>query len=117
MHTIHIVPDSKIREKLDWLSPLNMYQKQQDTLSRRHGTTCSWLLTHSVFQNWTDNDESHRTLWCPGDRKCHSYSVYSILIDTLAGTGKTVITYVIVRDSIFYFVPAHSILGLLSSII
>ncbi|KAM0802314.1 hypothetical protein BDR22DRAFT_803268, partial [Usnea florida] len=80
MHTIHIVPDSKIREKLDWLSPLNMYQKQQDTLSRRHGTTGSWLLNDSVFQNWIGSDESHRTLWCPGD----------------PGTGKTVITSVVI---------------------
>lgn len=76
MHTIYIVPDSKIQKILDWLSPLNMYQKQQDTLSRRHGTTGSWLLNDSLFRDRIDSDDSHRTLWCPGDRKCCSCSVY-----------------------------------------
>lgn len=117
MHTIHIVPDSMIQEVLDWLSPLNMYQKQQDTLSRRHGTTGSWLLNDSAFRDWIDSDDSQRTLWCPGDRKCSSCSVYSTLIDSLAGTGKTVITYVKVRVSISSFVPAYWIIGLLSLII
>lgn len=51
MLTTYIVPDSKIQKILDWLSPLNMYQKQQDTLSRRQGTTGSWLWNDSVSRN------------------------------------------------------------------
>ena len=64
------------QEILDWLSPLNMYQKQQDTLSRRHGTTGSWLLNDATFRDWIDSDDSQRTLWCPGDRKCSSCSIH-----------------------------------------
>ena len=107
MHITHVVPDLKIQEILDWLSPLNMYQKQQDTLSRRHGTTGSWLLNDTVFRDWIDSDDSQRTLWCPGHRKCYLRSVYSIIIIYLAGTGKTVITYVQIRVSISSAKYAH----------
>lgn len=61
--------DSQVEAVLDWLSPLNMYQKQQDVLSRRHGNTGAWLLSNDVFERWADSESSDRTLWCPGDRK------------------------------------------------
>ena len=70
----------QVEALLDWLSPLNMYQKQQDTLSRRHGNTGSWLLGEPIFQEWVNSERSHRTLWCPGD----------------PGTGKTVMTSIVV---------------------
>ena len=75
---------SQVEEVLDWLSPLNMYQIQQDTLSRRHGNTGSWLLEEPSFQRWVFSEGSDRTLWCPGD----------------PGTGKTVITSIVV-DHLF----------------
>ena len=65
------------------MSPLNMYQIQQDTLSRRHAKTGSWLLEEPNFQRWVTNESSDRTLWCPGD----------------PGTGKTVITSIVVDHS------------------
>ena len=71
---------TQVEAVLDWLSPLNMYQRQQDTLSRRHGNTGSWLLEEPVFQKWMNSERSDRTLWCPGD----------------PGTGKTVMTSIVV---------------------
>ena len=71
---------TQVEAVLDWLSPLNMYQKQQDTLSRRHGSTGSWLLEEPNFRKWVNSESSNRTLWCPGD----------------PGTGKTVITSIVV---------------------
>ena len=68
----HVVADSRDEAILEWLSPLNMSQKQQDTLSTRQGRTGSWLLIHPVFQNWLDDEHPQRTLWCPGDRECYS---------------------------------------------
>ena len=71
---------TQVEAVLDWLSPLNMYQRQQDTLSRRHGNTGSWLLGEPNFKKWVNSERSDRTLWCPGD----------------PGTGKTVMTAIVV---------------------
>lgn len=73
------VVDSRIKEILDWLSPLTMYQKQHDILSRRHGNTGSWLLEDAVFQAWKESDCSQWTLWCPGNRKRSFWSALSLL--------------------------------------
>ena len=72
--------NTQVEAVLDWLSPLNMYQRQQDTLSRRHGETGSWLLSAPAFRRWVNSEGSDRTLWCPGD----------------PGTGKTVMTSIVV---------------------
>ena len=87
-------PDSEFVAILDWLSPLNMYQRQQDTLSRRHGSTGSWLLSTEAFQNWVHSEGSNRTLWCPGDRLYSMFSNSILLNIVPAGTGKTIMTYV-----------------------
>ena len=79
---------------LDWLSPLNMYQKQQDMLSQRHGSTRSWLLSKPTFQQWVKSEGSRRTLWCPGHRKCSLVLLKEACLPPEAGTGKTVMTYV-----------------------
>ena len=71
---------TQVEAVLDWLSPLIMYQRQQDTLSRRHGNTGSWLLGEPNFKKWVNSETSDRTLWCPGD----------------PGTGKTVMTSIVV---------------------
>ena len=57
----HITTSSRIEAVLDWLFPLNMYQKQQDTLTRRHGIASSWLLIDPVFQGWVDSECLQRT--------------------------------------------------------
>ncbi|KAL9121033.1 MAG: hypothetical protein Q9187_002407 [Circinaria calcarea] len=64
------------QEILDWISPLNSWAKQQDTLSRKQEGTCQWLFDDPIFQAWLNG--SNRTLWCPG----------------LPGAGKTVLVYV-----------------------
>ena len=70
------IADSRVKAVLDWLSPLNMYQKQQDTLSRRHGITSSWLLVDPIFKAWIDSESSQQSLWCPGNRKHSTYFRY-----------------------------------------
>ena len=82
---------TQVEAVLDWLSPLNMYQKQQDTLSRRHGSTGSWLLGEPNFRKWVNSESSNRTLWCPGD----------------PGTGKTVITSIVVDHLVKTIVSDH----------
>ncbi|KAL9034131.1 MAG: hypothetical protein Q9180_005577, partial [Flavoplaca navasiana] len=49
---------------LEWLSPLNFFATQQDTLARREKGTGQWLLDSSDFKNWLYGAD--RTLCCPG---------------------------------------------------
>lgn len=78
--------DTQVEAVLDWLSPLNMYQRQQDTLSRRHGNTGSWLLGKPIFRKWVDSESSDRTLWCPGDPGTGKTVIASIVVDHLIKT-------------------------------
>jgi hypothetical protein len=61
--------DEKRQKILQWLSPLTMDQKQQDTYSRHQESTGRWLLEKKEFVNWLETDESGGTIWCPGNRK------------------------------------------------
>jgi len=54
------------RKILDWLSPLNFWAKQRDTLDEAEPGTGIWLLNSQEFESWTGGDV--RTLWCPGNR-------------------------------------------------
>ena len=74
---------TQVEAVLDWLSPLTMYQRQQDTLSRRHGNTGSWLLEEPIFQQWVNSEGSDRTLWCSVDRGTGKTVMNSIVVDHL----------------------------------
>jgi len=58
------------QEILDWLSPLNFWRKQKDTLERRQEGTGEWFIKHPEFRKWIEGDTQF--LWCPGDRKTSS---------------------------------------------
>jgi hypothetical protein len=55
------------RNILDWLSPLNFWNSQQDTYSQAEPGTGLWLFKSREFQSWIRGGNV-RTLWCPGDR-------------------------------------------------
>ncbi|KAK5056660.1 hypothetical protein LTR84_012192 [Exophiala bonariae] len=57
----------------EWLSPLNFWITQDDTLRRRHKDTGGWVFDALEFRTWIDSPGN--MLWCPG----------------VAGAGKTVI--------------------------
>ncbi|PQE04200.1 hypothetical protein CJF31_00002116 [Rutstroemia sp. NJR-2017a BVV2] len=58
--------ENKVGEILDWVSPLRMYDKQQDTFSRHQEETGGWLLETPEFVRWLENQSSSAILWCPG---------------------------------------------------
>ena len=58
---------SEERDLLDWLSPLEFFSKQIDTLSRRQQGTGRWLLESNEFRRWLE--DAGRVLWCPGIRE------------------------------------------------
>lgn len=58
--------DEESQKILDWLSPLNFWEKQHDALSRRESGTGQWILEEPAFNEWLDGTQ--RILWCPGMR-------------------------------------------------
>ena len=58
--------NEETQKVLDWISPLNFWAKQQDTVSRKQDGTCQWLFDDPIFQAWVDGRD--RALWCPGLR-------------------------------------------------
>ena len=60
---------------LDWLSPLDCFNKQRDIASKRHEGTGEWFLVSEKFTAWLSGSADN-VLWCPGE----------------PGAGKTVIT-------------------------
>lgn len=65
MVTEHSI-DQESQKIVAWLSPLNFWAKQDDTLSRKQEGTGQWLFEHPAFKGWLDGTD--RTLWCPGMR-------------------------------------------------
>lgn len=57
---------------LDWLSPINFFQRQADISQLREKGTGEWLLADPVFKEWESS--SGGTLWCHGIRVCLSPS-------------------------------------------
>jgi ankyrin repeat domain-containing protein 50 len=67
---------------LDWLSVINMDNKQQDIYSRRHADTGTWLLENKSFLKWLHDDQGS-LLWCPGEPGVGKTVLSSIVIDHL----------------------------------
>ncbi|PVH69802.1 hypothetical protein DL98DRAFT_379827, partial [Cadophora sp. DSE1049] len=66
------------RAIVDWLSPLNFFAVQNDTLRRRQDGTGEWLFETPEFKAWLAGTD--RILWCSG----------------LPGAGKTILASAIV---------------------
>lgn len=78
--------DMQVEAVLNWLSPLNMFQRQQDTLSRRHGNTGLWLLSAPVFQRWVNSERTDRTLWFLETQGLGKLSLLLLSLDHLIKT-------------------------------
>ncbi|KAJ7203153.1 hypothetical protein GGX14DRAFT_652710 [Mycena pura] len=68
--------ETKRTEILDWITPLNFFQRQGDIFRTWEQGTGEWLLSHPDFKNWESG--STKVLWCRG----------------IPGAGKTVLSYV-----------------------
>ncbi|KAL2014011.1 hypothetical protein VTN00DRAFT_1536 [Thermoascus crustaceus] len=72
--------DDRERQAIaDWLTPVNYARHHNGLISRRQKGTGQWLLKSEAFQKWL-NDQSKRTLFCPG----------------IPGAGKTILTSIVV---------------------
>ncbi|KAJ7444171.1 ankyrin repeat domain-containing protein [Mycena latifolia] len=72
--------DAEKRQKiLDWMSPLNFFQRQADVFGALQSGTGEWLLSNTVFQDWESG--SGKVLFCRG----------------IPGAGKTVLASLVVN--------------------
>jgi hypothetical protein len=60
------ITDQESREIVTWLSPLNFWPRQGDTLSRRQEGTGKWFFEGPAFKGWLNGTD--KTLWCSGIR-------------------------------------------------
>jgi hypothetical protein len=67
-------------DALNWLTPIDYGVQYSDFLKRRQPGTGQWLLDSKEFQSWLGT--SNQTLFCPG----------------IPGSGKTILTSVVVHD-------------------
>jgi len=65
---------------LNWLTPVDYAQQQNNFISRRQAGTCQWFLNSTEFHMWLESNK--QTLFCPG----------------IPGTGKTILTSVVVEE-------------------
>ncbi|KAJ7218326.1 hypothetical protein C8J57DRAFT_1537494 [Mycena rebaudengoi] len=73
--------DDTRREKiLDWYSPLNFFQRQEEILKTRQRDSGGWFLADKSFKRWKAAEG--KILWCCG----------------MPGAGKTVLTSIAVDD-------------------
>ncbi|KAJ7773590.1 hypothetical protein DFH07DRAFT_683650, partial [Mycena maculata] len=67
----------KRAEIIDWLSPINFFQRHADISRTRQAGTGRWFLADSRFQSW---ESGGGALWCRG----------------IPGAGKTVLASLVV---------------------
>ncbi|KAJ7725117.1 ankyrin repeat-containing domain protein [Mycena olivaceomarginata] len=68
------------REKaIEWISPLNSFQRQADIFSKLQPGTGQWLLADTEFKCWENG--TSQILWCRG----------------IAGAGKTILTSLVIQ--------------------
>jgi hypothetical protein len=80
----------------EWLSSLNFQVSQLEFLQKKSDGTGEWLLKSSMYKDWRDG--AREVLWCPGIREMTSFCMvfYHSLtaVYRAAGSGKTILTYV-----------------------
>ncbi|KAI9796740.1 MAG: Ankyrin repeat domain-containing protein 44 [Piccolia ochrophora] len=74
--------EQKISKILEWLSSVDVHQKQTDVSSRRQENAGQWLLKTDLFVQWLERS-SPSALWCPGAPGTGKTVMASIVIDHL----------------------------------
>lgn len=72
--------ETRLKEMIDWLSPLNFVAKQNLLFKEMHEGTCKWFLGCEDFRGWKESDNA--MLFCPG----------------IPGAGKTLLSSIVVNE-------------------
>ncbi|KAJ7044895.1 ankyrin repeat-containing domain protein [Mycena alexandri] len=80
---------------IDWLSPINFFERQEDIFNAREPGTGDWLLADSRFKQWEAS--SGEILWCHGMPGAGKTVLSSVVVDHLeshSGAGNTTVACV-----------------------
>ena len=90
VEAMRITQDDEAGQRmLDWLSSTNVAQKQQDIFDQHQEGTGSWFLESPKFVEWTGDDPSSSTLFCPGDPGAGKTVMLSLAVDHLMANFQT----------------------------
>jgi hypothetical protein len=84
---------------IEWMSPLNFFQRQVDVFNNWQPGTGYWLLASPEFKDWETS--TGEVLWCRGIREfCLRIPCPVIQFFLKAGAGKTVLACVSIKSSV-----------------
>ncbi|OOQ89141.1 putative ankyrin [Penicillium brasilianum] len=72
--------ETRLKEMINWLSPLNFIAKQSLLFKEQHEGTCKWFLGCEDFRAWKESENA--ILFCPG----------------IPGAGKTMLSAIVVNE-------------------
>ncbi|KAJ5669155.1 hypothetical protein N7462_010225 [Penicillium macrosclerotiorum] len=75
-----IIDEARMKEMIDWVSPLNFVAKQSILFKEQHDGTCKWFLESEKFLRWKESENA--LLFCPG----------------IPGAGKTLLSSIVVNE-------------------
>ncbi|KAL4792224.1 ankyrin repeat-containing domain protein [Aspergillus venezuelensis] len=63
-HVRKVMDEAKLKELIDWISPLNFVAKQSMIWNEHHKGTCKWFLERDDFREWREGENMR--IFCPG---------------------------------------------------
>ncbi|KAL4733879.1 ankyrin repeat-containing domain protein [Aspergillus similis] len=75
-----VVDESRLKELIEWISPLNFITKQSMIWNEHHKGTCKWFLERDDFRKWREG--SNTRIFCPG----------------IPGAGKTFLSSIVYNE-------------------
>lgn len=78
--------NERFRSMLNWLSDVNVQQRQDTEFAKCFPNAGSWLLEDERFLGWKSK-RANNVLWCPGDPGCGKTVMMAIIVDHISSTA------------------------------
>ncbi|KAL3478902.1 ankyrin repeat-containing domain protein [Aspergillus californicus] len=77
------IDEGRVKELIEWISPLNFVAKQSMIWNEHHKGTCTWFLDRDDFREWREGENTK--LFCPGIPGAGKTFLSSIVYNELEG--------------------------------
>ncbi|KAL2813422.1 ankyrin repeat-containing domain protein [Aspergillus granulosus] len=75
-----VIDEARLKELIEWISPLNFIAKQSMIWNQHHKGTCKWFLDRDDFREWREGQNT--IIFCPG----------------IPGAGKTFLSSIVYNE-------------------